>query len=284
MEKLFTDPKSRIGLDYSEDMSKSLTGPDITKVMDFWNSRPCNIRHSLQPIGTREYFDEVEARKYFVEPHIPEFAEFGNWRNSRVLEVGCGIGTDAVNFARAGAVYTGVELSSESLAIARQRFEVFGLSGTLLEGNAESLDQVLNGQTFDFIYSFGVLHHTPDFEKSLRSIRGLCHEKTVFKFMVYAKDSWKSHMIAMGLDQPEAQAGCPIANTYSVDELNGLLKDSGFTVTSLRQDHIFPFKIEKYLNYEYEKEDWFEKMPSSMFSGLEKRLGWHMLVTAVPDF
>jgi 2-polyprenyl-3-methyl-5-hydroxy-6-metoxy-1,4-benzoquinol methylase len=83
----------------------------ITRVKDYWDTRPCNIRHSPQPVGTKEYFDEVEARKYRVEPHIPAFAEFERWRGKRVLEIGCGIGTDTVNFARHGADVTSVDLS-----------------------------------------------------------------------------------------------------------------------------------------------------------------------------
>ena len=110
------------------------TGGSIASIVDvasYWDRRPCNIRHSTREIGTREYFDEVEARKYFVEPHIPGFAQFERWRDKRVLEIGCGIGTDAVNFVRAGADYTGVELSEVSLDLARRRFEIFGLHGEL---------------------------------------------------------------------------------------------------------------------------------------------------------
>src|SRR3954467_282070 len=110
--------------------SEATAGPGLLgKVQDYWNRRPCNIRHSNMPVGTKEYFDEVEARKYFVEPHIPGFAQFERWRGKRVMEVGCGIGTDTINFARAGAQVTAVDLSSESLAVAQKRAETYGLTG-----------------------------------------------------------------------------------------------------------------------------------------------------------
>ena len=145
----------------------------LSDVQDFWNARPCNIRHSEAEIGTKQYFEEVEARKYFVEAHIKDFANFPNWKGKRVLEIGCGIGTDAINFARAGAEYTGVELSSESLSLTKKRFEVFGLPGRLLVGDAESLASLFPNETFDLIYSFGVLHHTPNLIKALESISEL---------------------------------------------------------------------------------------------------------------
>src|SRR5437588_11658959 len=101
--------------------STSFAETSIAAVREYWNARPCNVRHSTKPIGTREYFDEVEARKYLVEPHIPVFADFDRWRGFKVLEIGCGIGTDTINFARSGASVTAVDLSANSLAIARQR-------------------------------------------------------------------------------------------------------------------------------------------------------------------
>src|SRR5215470_14252790 len=129
--------------------------PGIEAVEAFWNRRPCNIRHSPEPVGSRKYFDEVEQRKHFVEPHIPAFAQFERWTGKRVLEVGCGIGTEAVNFARHGADYTGVELSKSSLELTRQRFAVYGLNGQLIQCNAEQLSRHVPSNHYDLVYSLG---------------------------------------------------------------------------------------------------------------------------------
>lgn len=252
----------------------------IDTVKAYWDARPCNIRHSTQPVGTRQYFDEVEARKYRVEPHIPGFAQFERWRGRQVLEVGCGIGTDTINFARAGAEVTAVELSQESLAVARKRAEVFGLQDRIrfVHGNAELLGDALEPAPFDLVYSFGVIHHTPRPERAAAQIRRFMAPGAEFRMMVYAKNSWKRVMIEAGLDQPEAQSGCPVAYTYTHDEVRSLLE--GFEVVDIRQDHIFPFVIEKYVRYEYEVAPWFAAMPQAMFRALEASLGWHMLVVA----
>src|SRR5579862_8814401 len=137
------------------DADQTFADVSIDRVRAFWNAVPCNIRHSPKSVGTREYFDEVERRKYFVEPHIPGFAEFHKWAGRRVLEIGCGIGTDTVSFARAGAHVTAVDLSDESAALVRKRADVFGLSDriTVHVGNAEELPAILAPQPFDLIYS-----------------------------------------------------------------------------------------------------------------------------------
>src|SRR5689334_18726447 len=170
----------------------------IGTVRSFWNNRPCNIRHSPKPVGSREYFDEVEARKYFVEPHIPGFAEFARWSGKRVLEVGCGIGTDSINFARADAHLTAVDLSSESLHIARQRADVMGVADRIdfVQADAEQLTSVLDGP-FDLVYSFGVIHHTPHPDRALKQIRSLIAPDGTLKLMVYHRRSWKVAWIVL---------------------------------------------------------------------------------------
>ena len=250
----------------------------LETVRDFWNRRPCNLRHGTAPVGTREFFDQVEARKYLVEPHIPAFTEFEKWRGKKVLEIGCGLGTAGVSFARAGADYTAVELSDESLKLARQRFEVYGLKGRFYSGNAEELSQVVPVEKYDLVYSFGVIHHAPHPEKIVAEVRQYLGPQSEFRLMLYARNSWKNILIEAGFDQPEAQSGCPIAFTYTHEEVRALLQD--YVVTDLRQEHIFPYVVEKYVRHEYELEPWFKAMPREMFRALEQALGWHTLITA----
>lgn len=253
----------------------------IEDVKDYWNRRPCNIRHSPREVGTREYFDEVEARKYFVEPHIPGFADFSRWNGKYVLEIGCGIGTDALNFVRNGAIYSAIELSEESLALARQRFELFDQAGDLRQMNAEELAQSFAPASFDLVYSFGVIHHTPNPRAVIEEIRKVIRPDGELRMMLYAKRSWKAAMIDAGFDQPEAQSGCPVAFTYDECDVHNLLSGL-FQPTEIRQDHIFPYQVEHYVNYQYIRQPWFEAMPTELFRALERGLGWHMLITARP--
>jgi len=255
--------------------------PTIDEVKDYWNRRPCNVRHSDLEVGTQEYFDAVEARKYFVEPHIPGFADFARWNGKRVLEIGCGIGTDAINFARHGAEYVAVELSEASLDLARKRFELYGLAGELYVADVEDL--VSSGVPpgpYDLIYSFGVLHHTVNPSKALSELNEFAGPETELRIMLYAQNSWKAMLIEQSLDQPEAQDECPIALTFTDNDAEQLLLSAGFSVTSIRQDHIFPYQVDKYIRYEYELEPWFREMPIEMRKAMDRHLGWHLLISA----
>jgi 2-polyprenyl-3-methyl-5-hydroxy-6-metoxy-1,4-benzoquinol methylase len=275
-------------------MSTDFAKVSIQDVQEYWNARPCNIRHSQAEVGTEEYFNQVEARKYLVEPHIPGFAEFEKWRGKRVLEIGCGIGTDTINFARAGAKVTAVDLSVESLKLAQKRAEVFGLSDRIdfHEVNAERLSGTIPAARYDLVYSFGVIHHSPTPENIISEIRNnFVDSGSTLKLMVYNRHSWKvwwmllqEKMRFWDLDaiiakHSEAQTGCPITYSYSRRSVRSLVGD-GFSIDDIFVDHIFPYQIPKYVKYEYEKEWYFNMLPTFMFRGLERRLGWHLCVTA----
>jgi SAM-dependent methyltransferase len=277
----------------------SFTNKSVADVQQYWDARPCNIRHSTKPIGSKEYFDEVEARKYLVEPHIPAFADFERWRDKRVLEVGCGIGTDSINFARAGARLTAVELSGESLRIAAERAEVMGVADRIrfVQANAEELTSAIDDGPYDLVYSFGVVHHTPHPEKALAEIRALVAPGGTLKLMVYHRRSWKVFWIVAGegrgrfwktdelvAEHSEAQTGCPVTFSYTRRQGRALVERSGFRVQDVRVDHVFPYRIREYVEYRYVKEPYFRWMPEPLFRAFERRFGWHLLVTAVaPD-
>ena len=249
----------------------------IDDVRTYWDDRPCNVKHSKKEVGTKEYFDEVERKRYTAEPHIPYFAGFSNTKGKKVLEDGCGMATEGINYARAGATYTGTDLSIESLDLAKKRFKVYNNKGNFYLGNSEELSSFVPVETYDLIYSFGVIHHSPHPEKIISEIKKYMNKDSTLKIMLYASESWKNYMIEAGHDQPEAQYGCPIANTYTKDEVRKLL--DGFDVT-IEQYHIFPYQIEPYKRGEFVKQPWFEAMPDEIFEVLKKNLGWHLLITA----
>lgn len=277
-------------------MQKLFEKASIGQIRGFWDSRPCNIRHSAMPVGTREYFDDVEARKYFVEPHIPRFAEFIRWKGKKVLEIGCGIGTDAINFARHGAYVTAVELSERSMEITRKRAEVYGFQDCMrfYIGDAQELTKFVPVEPYDLIYSFGVIHHTPDPE---RVIEQMCHYARVgstIKIMVYHRYAWKVLwiLLAYGKGQfwrlaelvarySEAQEGNPVTHTFSKRKGCELIERHGLRVTEMWVGHIFPYRISEYVKYRYEMVWYFRMMPHSVFRLLEQHYGWHLCLTAV---
>jgi 2-polyprenyl-3-methyl-5-hydroxy-6-metoxy-1,4-benzoquinol methylase len=250
----------------------------IEQVRDYWNRQPCNIRHGVAPVGTKEYFDQVEARKYRVEPHIPGFADFRRWAGRRVLEVGCGIGTDATNFARAGADLTAVELSSESLQLCQRRFEVFGLDARFYQANVEQLSTVVPVEPYDLVYSFGVVHHTPNPRRGIEEIMRYMRPGSELRLMLYAKISWKNFLMRLERAQAEAQADCPVVYTYTARGVRTLLR--GLDVVSIRKEHIFPWSIPEYVQHRYRKVWYFRAMPRPVFRALERLLGWHLLIVA----
>jgi SAM-dependent methyltransferase len=270
----------------------------IDAVREYWNRRPCNLRHSPSPVGSRQYFDEVEARKYFVEPHIRGFAQHDRWAGKRVLEIGCGLGTDTMNFARAGARVTAVDLSTRSLELARQRADVFGLQDRInfVEADAEQLSSVVPPAEYDLVYSFGVIHHSPHPERVLDQLRAhFVGPHTTIKLMVYHHVSWKVLGIlfteARGAfwrlreavaRNSEAQTGCPVTYTYTRHSLERLLGDHGFATDDMFVDHIFPYRVADYVQYRYVKGFPFRYLPPPAMRGLERRLGWHLCATAHP--
>ena len=158
------------------------------RVRTFWQAHPCGTKFSDAEIGTRAFFERIEAHRYEKEWHIPAAANFANTRGLKVLEIGCGLGTDGAQFAKAGADYTGVDLTNAAIELARKRFELFGLTGKFQVADAENLD--FPDESFDVVYSHGVLHHTPDIDAAVQEIRRVLKPGGRAIVMLYHRGSY----------------------------------------------------------------------------------------------
>lgn len=267
----------------------------IEDIKGYWNSHHINTRHSDKPIESKDYFNEVEQRKYFMEPHIPEIGEFAHWKGKKVLEIGCGIGTDTISFARTGAFVTAVDISENSLEIAKKRAVVYQFEQNIrfFCTNSENLLSVKQIEPFDLIYSFGVIPHSPHPEIFLSEMKKFTKPGTVIKIMVYYIYSWMVFWILMKygkgqfwrLKNPiaeysESQTGYPITFSYSKQEITSIMKGLGYKIKKISIGHIFPYIIPDYVHYRFKNVWYFRWMPISLFHWLEHRMGWHPCITA----
>jgi len=158
------------------------------RVRAFWQANPCGTKFADAPPGTPRFYELVEEHRYRKEWHIPQAAGFTSARGLDVLEIGCGLGTDGAQFARAGANYTGIDLTDAAIELARKRFELFNIPGKFKTADAERLDFADN--SFDLVYSHGVLHHTPDTAGAVKEIYRVLRPGGRAVVMLYHRDSY----------------------------------------------------------------------------------------------
>jgi SAM-dependent methyltransferase len=149
-----------------------------SEVRAFWDDEACGERYGI----------EQDTRRYELEPEILEFADFAVAHNKRVLEVGVGMGSDFVRWVVAGAQATGVDLTSRAVAITNERLAREGLVAQVRIGDAEELP--FEDSQFDIVYSWGVLHHTPDTARGVLEARRVLAPGGQLKVMVYHLRSW----------------------------------------------------------------------------------------------
>jgi SAM-dependent methyltransferase len=158
------------------------------RVRAFWQANPCGTKFADAELGSRRFYELVEEHRYQKEWHIPAAADFTGALGLRVLEIGCGLGTDGAQFAQAGADYTGVDLTEAAVGLARKRFELFNLPGKFRTADAENLD--FPDESFDLVYSHGVLHHTPDTMRAVTEIHRVLRPGGRAIVMLYHRDSY----------------------------------------------------------------------------------------------
>jgi SAM-dependent methyltransferase len=201
-----------------------------------WSHDPAGAIYGRQhEFGSREFFDEVERHRYSeYAPWMPEVMGFSDFKGARLLEVGCGMGTDLLQFARGGAQVTGIDLTPRSIAISRRHFEIYGERGEFAISDCEKLP--FKSESFDAVYSNGVLHHTPDTAVAVRELYRVLRRGGQARVMLYHRGSlafWGQIVLRHGLlggellrgRSPEQimsryvevneGGGCPLVKVYS---------------------------------------------------------------------
>lgn len=195
------------------------------RVRAFWQANPCGVKFADAAPGTRRFYELVEAHRYTTEWHIPIAADFASTRDLKVLEIGCGLGTDGAQFAEAGADYTGVDLTDAAVELARKRFELFDLRGNFQTADAENLD--FADESFDLVYSHGVLHHTPETGKAIREIHRVLRPGGRAVVMLYHRGSYNYRVNISVLRRAGAQLlrwepGIKLINMITAEPLDKL--------------------------------------------------------------
>jgi SAM-dependent methyltransferase len=156
-------------------------------VETFWAEAQPGFRFTDEPVGTPAFYQAVESHRYSLEPHIPEIVQFDRYRGRDVLEVGCGIGTDAARFARAGASYTGVDATAIAIELAQERFRQDDFEGSFQV--AEAADLPFPDNSFDLVYSHGVIHHIHKTEEAIAEMARVVRPGGMVLVMFYHRGS-----------------------------------------------------------------------------------------------
>jgi SAM-dependent methyltransferase len=212
------------------------------RVRAFWQANPCGVKFADAAPGTRHFYELVEAHRYTKEWHIPIAADFASARQLKVLEIGCGLGTDGAQFAEAGADYTGVDLTEAAVDLARRRFELFNLPGRFQTADAENLD--FAAESFDLVYSHGVLHHTPETQKAIDEVHRVLRPGGRAMVMLYHRDSYNyrvniSILRRVGARLLNSEAGVKLVHLMTGEPIDSL-RDHARLLKTEKQSYLSP--------------------------------------------
>jgi ubiquinone/menaquinone biosynthesis C-methylase UbiE len=262
---------------------------DKQRAREQWTHDPAGaVYGSAHEFGSREFFDEVERHRYQeYAPWMPEVMGFANFTGKRLLEVGCGMGTDLLRFARGGANVTGVDLTPRSVETSRHHLNLYGQNGDFALSDAESLP--FADESFDVVYSNGVLHHTPDTAEAVREIHRVLRPGGLARVMLYYRHSWNywfeivlhrgllrgqllrgqtaEDIMSRYVEVNEGE-GRPLVKVYSRSQARELFSMFSEVQIEVRQltkgDFYFPGKL----------------LPQRLVDALGHKIGWNVIISA----
>jgi ubiquinone/menaquinone biosynthesis C-methylase UbiE len=255
-----------------------------------WTHDPCGARYGQKyEFATREFFDEVERHRYQeYAPWMPSVMGFEQFAGKELLEVGCGMGTDLLQFARGGATCTGVDLTPRSIELSRLHFALYHQRARFLLADAERLP--FADESFDAVYSNGVLHHTPRTEEAVREIHRVLRPGGTARVMLYHRNSlhyWGAIIINRGIlrgqllrrgstpqgllsryaEYSEHDAR-PLVKVYSREQARALF--APFSEVKIQVEQMISQELGIFRPL----------IPESLFRQLRRKVGWNVIITA----
>jgi 2-polyprenyl-3-methyl-5-hydroxy-6-metoxy-1,4-benzoquinol methylase len=262
---------------------------DKQRAREQWDKDPAGaIYGTKHEFGTREFFDEVERHRYQdYAPWMPKVMGFNDFAGAKLLEVGCGMGTDLLQFARGGAKVTAVDLTPRSIETSRHHLDLYGYSADFSISDCERLP--FADESFDVAYSNGVLHHTPDTAAAVREIHRVLRPDGRARVMLYHRGSWayfSQVVLRYGILKGEflrgtsanelmsryvefnAGGGRPLVKAYTRREgreLFSMFRDVNIEVEQLLESEFY------FLS---------QIIPRFLFRRLQQSVGWNLIISA----
>lgn len=251
-------------------------------IKQFWEAHTCGTIGLTDEINVEkysdEYFDHIERHRYEVEPWVHEYALFTQYWKKNVLEIGCGAGTDALQFCKANANYTGIDLTESGINHTRLRLNHFGFKPSLHQVSAHKMN--FNKDTFDLVYSWGVIHHSPYTDEIIGKIYDVLKPGGKFVVLLYNTYSWvvfktlikhglvKGEIFSLGFKKMMSK------HTESDDKLNPLTK----TFTRRQCINLFSNFDNVRVTTRISRADK-RNLPFISNFSFGGRIGWHNIVT-----
>ena len=215
------------------------------EVYNYWNKASCGTEFIKQEKFTKEYFEEIERFRYSIEPEIFSFAQFTRFHGKKILEVGVGAGTDFLQWVRAGTHAHGIDLTHEAIFNIKHRLELYNLKADDLQvADAENLPYQDN--SFDLVYSWGVIHHSPDTIRCLEEIIRVTKPGGSIKIMIYNRHSlfafYRYILCALLKGKPFRTLSHVLfydqeslgTKAYTIKEMKNILRNYSITVNEIK--------------------------------------------------
>jgi ubiquinone/menaquinone biosynthesis C-methylase UbiE len=190
-----------------------LKNAELDEVHNFWNRESCGEVYAVGDDVIQRY-EEQRRSRYLLEPYLLEFARFHEAKNRDVLEIGVGMGADHQSFAEnSPRSLTGIDLTERAIQHVRNRFSAFNLKSDLRVANAECLP--FENNSFDVVYSWGVIHHSPNTAIAATEILRVLKKGGSARVMIYHKYSLVGFMLWVRYALLKGQLNAGLDEIYS---------------------------------------------------------------------